>query len=95
MKKRRNPNKRQKISTTIAPEGYAFLRALVRSGKAQNLAEAIDMVLEEIRRLDNRRRLEKATAEYYDNASAEAIAEENELASSLSASAGGDLLFDE
>jgi hypothetical protein len=86
--------KRMKISTTIAPEGYAFLQALIKSGKAQNLAEAMDVVLEEIRRADNRQRLERATAAYYESASQEAIDEENQLAASLSGSVA-DALFDE
>jgi hypothetical protein len=34
--------RRQKISTTIAPENQKFLRALIRTGKAANLAEAVD-----------------------------------------------------
>lgn len=94
--RRRAPEarRRKKISTTIAPESYAFLERLIESGKAVNLAEAIDLVLQESLRVDNRVRLERATAAYYDTASEEAIAEENDLAASLSASVP-DLLFDE
>lgn len=78
--------KRKKISTTIAPEGYAFLQALIASGRAQNLAEAMDVVLDEIRRADNRQRLERATAAYYDSLTPADIEEENELGGAISAS---------
>jgi hypothetical protein len=77
---------RKKVSTTISPESYAFLRGLIRSGKAENLAQALDLVLDEIRRADNRERLERATAAYYDNLTAEEIQEENELGGIISAS---------
>jgi len=86
--------RRRKISTTIAPEGYAFLENLIESGKAGNLAEAMDLILDEMLRAENRARLERATAAYYEGANPEAIAEENELAAALSASLP-DLLFDE
>jgi len=77
---------RRKVSTTISPESYAFLRGLIRSGKAENLAQALDLVLDQIRRADNRERLERATAAYYDNLTAEEIQEENELGGIISAS---------
>jgi hypothetical protein len=79
--------RRKKISTTIAPEGHAFLQSLIASGKAQNLAEAIDLVLDEIRRTENRAKLEHAMEAYYENLSPEAIAEENEIAAAFSRSA--------
>jgi hypothetical protein len=71
--------RRKKISTTIAPESYAFLERLIESGKAVNLAEAIDMVLEESRRAENRARLEQATQEYFDSRSPEELAEDAAL----------------
>jgi hypothetical protein len=80
------PKKRKKISTTIAPEGYAFLQTLIASGRAHNLAEAVDLVLEEVRRADNRARLEQATTAYYDSLTHEEIEEENELGGLISAS---------
>jgi len=80
--------RRKKLSTTISPEGYAFLRNLIRSGRASSLAEAMDLVLEEIRRAENRRKLEEATTRYYDEASQEAIDEENSLAAAFSATSG-------
>ena len=80
--------RRKKLSTTISPEGYAFLRSLIRSGRAESLAQAVDFALEEVRQIENRRKLEQATAEYYANASQEAIDEENNLATSFAAGAG-------
>jgi hypothetical protein len=86
-KRRRDDTRRKKISTTIAPEGYAFLESLIQSGKAENLAESLDIVLEEMRRAENRARLERMMEAYYENASPEAIAEENEIAEAFSKSA--------
>ncbi len=80
-------HKRKKISTTIAPEGYEFLESLVESGRARNLAEAVDLVLEEVRRTVNRARLERMMESYYDNGSPDAMAEENEIAAAFSRSA--------
>ncbi|MFZ3217706.1 MAG: hypothetical protein WA192_16730 [Candidatus Acidiferrales bacterium] len=79
--------RRRKLSTTISPDGYAFLRGLIRKGKAENLAQAIDLVLAEFRRLENRRKLEQATARYYDEASPAAIDEENSLVAAFDATA--------
>jgi hypothetical protein len=80
--------RRRKLSTTVSPEGYAFLRSLIRAGKAANLAQAVDLVLAEFRRIDNRRRLAQATARYYDEASQPAIDEENNLAAAFQTTAG-------
>jgi hypothetical protein len=76
--------RRKKLSTTISAEGYAFLRTIIRSGRAVSLAQALDVVLEEMRRVDNRARLERMMEAYYENASPEAIAEENEIAEAFS-----------
>lgn len=86
--------RRQKISATIAPRGYAFLKDLVSTRKAGNLSEAIDIVLDEMLLARNRAKLERAMAAYYEGGNPEAIAEENELAAALSSSVP-DLLFDE
>jgi hypothetical protein len=48
----------------------------------------MDLVLEEIRRAENRRKLEEATTRYYDEASQEAIDEENSLAAAFSVTSG-------
>jgi len=60
------------------------LRALIRSRKAENLAQALDYVLDEMRRAENRARLEAATTAYYDNAPQDAIDEENQIAEDFS-----------
>jgi len=80
---------RAKLSTTVAPENYRCLTSLVKSGKASSLAEAVDEAIERLRRSENRRRLAKATTEYFESLSPEAVAEENSLANSLSKSAEG------
>lgn len=80
--------RRKKISTTISPEAFAALNEVIRSGRAKNLAEALDSILAAVARQQNRERLEKATADYYNNGNPEAIAEENELAAAFSRSAG-------
>jgi hypothetical protein len=80
--------RRQKVSTTISPDGYAQLVGLIRSGKAANLAQAMDLVLAEFHRTENRRKLEQATAHYYEQASQEAIDEENGLAAAFEVTAG-------
>jgi hypothetical protein len=80
--------RRKKLSTTISPEGYAFLRALIRSKKAENLAQALDYVLDEVRRADNRARLEAATTAYYDSLTPEEIEEDNRIVASFASTAG-------
>ncbi len=89
--KRERPDRdtrRPKISTTIAPESHAFLARLVEEGKADSLAQAIDLVLEEARRIDNQERLERMTEEAYASMSPEAIAETRELEQALTQSVG-------
>jgi hypothetical protein len=80
MSARRN---RQKISTTIAPENAAYLRSLLKRGKASTLSEAVDSSIALARRADNRRRLEAATAAYYASLSGEALEEERQLEEAL------------
>ena len=80
---------RHKISTTIAPRSYAYLRSLIAVGKARNLAEALDLALSRLRRAESRSRLERATAAYFENLPAEAAREESDLATALDASAYG------
>ena len=80
-------SRRLKLSTTVSQEGYALLRGLIRAGRARNLAQAVDLVLSERRRQENRRKLAQATAEYYENASQAAIDEENALAAGFGPSA--------
>ncbi len=85
---------RQKLSTTVSRESYEYLESLIRTGKAQTLAEAVDRAVECMRRLDNRLRLERDTALYFNMLSAEAASEEADLAAALS-DAAGQVSFDE
>jgi len=75
---------RHKLSTTISAESYEYLESLIRAGRAQTFAEAVDRAIEAVRRLDNRRRLERDTSLYFNTLSAEAASEETELAAALS-----------
>jgi hypothetical protein len=72
-------SRRQKISTTIAPENQAFLKSLIKRGKATTLAEAVDRAVSVARRADARRKLEEATAAYYASLSGGALKEERQL----------------
>ncbi|MFQ5663069.1 MAG: hypothetical protein ACE5HL_04495 [Terriglobia bacterium] len=76
-------SQREKLSTTIAPESYAYLRSLIKARKARNLAEALDWALARLRRLDNRARLERDTAAYFARLSAKAAADESRLEAAL------------
>ncbi len=70
---------RAKISTTIAHENYKYLDSLVDSGQASNLAEALDKVVAQYRRLARRLELEKTTADYFNRLPEPAVREESEL----------------
>ena len=80
---------RQKISTTISPTAFSFLQDLIEQGKAQNLAEAIDLAIENLLVYENRERLARDTAAHFETMSNEELAEEGRLASALSTSARG------
>lgn len=85
---------RRKISTTVAPETDAFLRGMIRRGRATSIADAVDRVVTGARRAESRRRLEEATAAYFESLSGEARKEENALGAAL-AHAAGKIDFDE
>jgi hypothetical protein len=80
---------RTKLSTTVAPENYQFLIALVEKGEAASLAEAVDEAVAQLRRSENRRRLAKATSDYFDSLSSEELVEEKSLAASMHKAAQG------
>jgi predicted short-subunit dehydrogenase-like oxidoreductase (DUF2520 family) len=71
--------RRQKISTTIAPENQAFLESLVKRGKASSLADAVDRAVSVARHAEARKKLEEATIAYYASLSDEALKEERQL----------------
>jgi hemerythrin-like domain-containing protein len=79
---------REKLSTTVSAETYQFLQQMVDHGEAANLAEAVDSVVNRIRRLENRRRLADATSRYFQELPPNAVKEENELAENLSTAVG-------
>ena len=81
------------MSTTVAPENYEYLAALVRSGKARSLAEAVDEAVERLRRGENRIRLATATTSYYESLSSEALKEEKTIGVSMR-NASQDVDFD-
>ena len=71
--------RRQKISTTIAPENQKFLRSMIRTGKAANLAEAVDRAVSIARRAIARSKIEEATTAYYASLAGEDLKHEREL----------------
>jgi hypothetical protein len=78
----RNRN-RMKLSTTVAAENFSFLESMVSTGRTDSIAEAVDLAIARFRRVENRARLEAATAAYFDGLSSEAQAEEQLLAEHL------------
>jgi hypothetical protein len=80
---------RQKISTTIAPETLGYLQKIVESGEAATLAEAIDTAVQRLLVIENRERLERDTAAYFENLTEEEDAEERALENALAQSAKG------
>jgi hypothetical protein len=84
---------RMKLSTTVAAENFTFLESMVSTGRTESIAEAVDLAIARLRRVENRARLEAATAAYFDGLSPDAQAEEQRLAQRLHLS-GGSLDFD-
>jgi len=80
---------RQKISTTISAVAFSYLQRLIDRGEARNLAEAIDLAIERLSIFENRERLERDTAAYFENLTDEEQAEEKALENALSQSAVG------
>jgi hypothetical protein len=75
---------RRKISTTVAPETHAFLKSLVRRGKAANIAEAVDRAVAFARHSESRKRLEAATVAYYDSLAGESLRVERRMEKAVS-----------
>jgi hypothetical protein len=80
---------RAKLSTTVSPETYEFFDQMVKSGQAASIAEAIDVSVAKIRLLENRKRLARATARYFDELEPRAAMEEAALSRDLASGAGG------
>jgi hypothetical protein len=85
---------RQKISTTIAPENAAYLKSMLKCGKAGTMAEAVDRAISVARRAEARARLDAATEAYFSSLSREVLEEENRLGAALS-DESGHVNFDE
>lgn len=85
---------RQKISTTVSSASFSYLEQSIQDGKARNLADAIDLVVEQLLIYENRERLANDTAAYFENMTEEEAAEEQKLEAALSQSAAG-INFDE
>jgi len=80
---------RQKISTTISSAALSFFEKRIKNGEARNLAEAIDLAVQQLLVYENRQRLANDTAAYFANMTAEEAAEEHRLEAALSESATG------
>jgi ribosomal protein L17 len=80
---------RIKLSTTVAAENFTFLENLVHTGRTDSIAEAVDLAIARLRRVENRALLEAATAAYFDGLSPEAQREEQTLGRQLHLSARG------
>ncbi|MGB6687718.1 MAG: hypothetical protein WBE76_07735 [Terracidiphilus sp.] len=72
-----------KLSTTVAADNFAFLEAMVKTGRTDSIAEAVDLAIARSRRIENRARLEAATEQYFAALSGEAHKEEQDLAEQL------------
>lgn len=79
---------REKLSTTVSAETYQFLQEMVDRGDVATLAEALDVIVEKIRRLENRRRLAEATTRYFEQLGPQAVKDEQELAEDFSSAFG-------
>jgi len=80
---------RQKISTTISPQTLGYLNELIRSEKARNLAEALDLAVARLLVYENRERLAEDTTGYYANMTEAEAAAEQRLEAALSQSTAG------
>jgi hypothetical protein len=85
---------RAKLSTTVSPETYDYLEQMVKSGEAASIAEAIDRSVAQVRQLENRKRLAKATSDYFEHLQPRAATEEKAIARDLASAAKG-LDFDQ
>jgi Arc/MetJ-type ribon-helix-helix transcriptional regulator len=71
------------LSTTVSEETHAFLHTLVGSGRAASIAEAVDIAVESAQRVENRARLERDTAAYFEGLSLKAAAQAARLGAAL------------
>jgi len=83
---------RLKLSTTVAKENLAFLHALARQ-KSTSLAQAVDRVVEAVRRAENRAALSRETTAYFNALSEEELRDEN-LLGAIMADAAAEVDFE-
>jgi len=69
-----------RLSTAVALENLSYLESMVSNGCADSIAEAVDLAVTRLRRIENCTRLDAATAAYFDGLSPEAQSEERKLA---------------
>jgi hypothetical protein len=74
---------RLKISTTVDRETHGYLERLVKTGRAANLAEALDHAVLRARRADDSQRLEQDTAAYFEALKGTAALHESRLDSAV------------
>lgn len=79
----RRTTRRRKLSTTVSADTARYLEGLIAARKAASLAEAVDLAVAEARRHEQRAKLERDTAAYFQNLSGRAANEEADLASAL------------
>jgi hypothetical protein len=70
---------RRKLSTTVSRETQDYLKTLVESGRAESIAEAVDLAVARARRSERRAMLERDTAAYFASLPARAAAEDARL----------------
>jgi Arc/MetJ-type ribon-helix-helix transcriptional regulator len=75
--------RKKKLSTTISSDSYEYIERQISSGQASSVAEVVDRALERMRRMENRLRLERDTAAYFNSLSGGAAREEAELGAAL------------
>jgi len=72
-------SRRQKISTTVAPETHEYLTGLVESGRATTMSEALDQTVLRARNADSMELLERDTAAYFQALNGPAGEEESRM----------------
>lgn len=90
----RSSTNRRKLSTTVSRETQEYLEGLVRSGRAESVAEAVDLAVRRARRAERRALLEKDTAAYFASLPAGVAVDEARL-EALVAQSADEIDFDD
>ena len=77
---------RHKLSTTVSRETQAYLETLVASGRAETIAEAVDLAVGRARRSESRALLERDTAAYFAGLDPKSVPEESRLEAAVARS---------